>query len=426
LKLTFNVVKAPHSWEKEARMRQRSWFGSPATLVRPLVLAISLLTLDSCGSDAAEKEAVPEDAADAPARRVLLTNLATKVILPSYEEADRQARALQSMGAALAEKPSDAAALGAAQDAWKKAMLAWQRAEVLQVGPAASQTPIHPGGRTLRDRIYFFPGVNACGIDRCLVTKCYAAKDFAESSLPDVRGLATLERLLFDAGTTTSCPADNTIVTAKAWQDLAAELPARRAAYAAACAADVAKATTELVSTWKNGFLHDFTQAGEKSDTFATTREALSALVGALFYVSAKTKDLKLGRPVFCTADDCATRTEHAFAKISKEAIAVNLAALADIFDGKPPANPGTQMWGLYDLAESTGANTFPGTVQQLVYDAQIAVDAIPGSLEDAIAAEAPEAMMAFDALEALAGRLKTDLPDALDVPLPAEVEQSH
>jgi predicted lipoprotein len=223
LKLTFNVVKGPISWEKKARMRKRSSFGV-------LLGATCWLLLASCGSDPASPEPAQEDAADAPARRVLLSNLATKVIIPSYQAADRAAAALRTQAAKLAQKPADAAALSAAQDAWKEAMLAWERAEVLQVGPAASASPIHPGGRTLRDRVYFWPGLNACGIDRCLVTQCYAAADFAARSLPDVRGLGALERLLFDAGTTTACPPDNTVVTAKAWKAIESQLPARRAA----------------------------------------------------------------------------------------------------------------------------------------------------------------------------------------------------
>jgi predicted lipoprotein len=389
-------------------------------------LTICSLLLASCGSGPAPTEEVPEDAADAQARRGLLKNLATKVIIPSYEAAAREANALGSAADVLSTKPADTVALSVAREAWRRAMLAWQRAEVLQVGPAASESPIHPGGRTLRDRIYFWPGLNACGIDRCLVTECYAAEDFAERTLPDVRGLATLERLLFDAGTTTACPADNTVVTAAAWQAIEAELPERRAAYAAACAGDVARASSELVSAWQPGFLDTFTLGGEIRETFGTTREALTALTGALFYVSTTTKDFKLGRPVFCTADDCASRTEHALSKLSKQAILANLAALADVLQGKPPADPGTQLWGLFDLAEFTGANWFPSSLELLVYDAQAAVEAIPGTLEDAIAARAPEAMLAFDALEALAGHLKTDLPEALDVPLPAEIEQSH
>src|SRR5262249_4788870 len=161
-------------------------------------------------------------------------------------------------------------------------------------------------------------------------------------------------------------PDDHTVVTASAWKAIESELPERRAAYAAACARAVHQTTTALVASWQDGFLDDFTHAGENSESFASTQQALTALTGALFYVSTFTTHFKLGRPVFCTSGDCVKRTEHSLSLLSKDAIAENLTALTDVLQGLPPASGGDEMYGLYDLAESNGANWFPSTLELL------------------------------------------------------------
>jgi predicted lipoprotein len=382
-------------------------------------LAALSLGLSACGDGgSAPGMDAPEDAPDAPARRTLLKNLAERVIVPSYEAAQRDAKALLTATGTLAGTQNDAN-LKAARDAWTKAMLTWERAEVLQVGPASSVGPDHPGAQNLRDQIYFWPALDACGIDRCLVTKCYEQADFATASLPNVRTLSALEVLLFDERTTTACPADHRVVTAKAWQATMPELAKRRAAYAKAAAQGVVTRTGELVTVWQKGFLTEFVSAGDKSKVFATSREALDALSVSLLYVSSFTKDRKLARPVFCTSDACALETEHPFAKISKESVAANLAALNDVMVGLSPDAPGDAMWGLFDLASSLGAVQFPAKLQVLLSDADGAVGGVASSLEDSVASHSAESMALFQAIEDLSSYLKSDMPSALDVTLP-------
>ncbi len=376
-------------------------------------LAGALLAQPGCGSDAAPEMETPEDASDAPARRALLRSLSEQVILPSYKNASSAAAALSTAASKFAASPDDANRK-AVQAAWTKAMLAWEHAEVLQLGPASSVGPYHPGGANLRDQIYFWPVVDSCGIDRCLVTKCYEQKDFASASLPNVRTLSALEILLFDARTETACPPDHKVVTAKAWQGIAKELDARRAAYARACAADVLARTSQLVKEYGDTFEAELTSAGEGSELFETSLEATDALAVALLYISSYTKDRKLARAVFCTSESCASETEHPYAKVSKESIAANLEALGDVMQGM-----GGAKGGLYGFASARGAVQFPAKLEVLLYDAQSAVNALPGTLEEAVTTHSAESKALFQAVEDLSSYLKSDMPSALDVELP-------
>jgi predicted lipoprotein len=396
-------------------------FGS---LFRIQVLAIGI-ALAGCGAGGDKAADKPQDAVDAPARRVLLRNLGERVIIPTYKDAEAQARALAKSSATLAAAQTDANLKGA-RAAWTKAMLSWERAEVMQVGPAASKGPHHPGGESMRDEIYFWPAIDECGIDRCLVTKCYTAKDFGTATLPNVRGLSALEVLLFDERTSSACPADHTVVTAKAWSAIAKELGKRRAAYAKACSDELVKRTGALVSAWQDDFLEQLATAGDGSEVFASSREAVSAVASSLMYISSWTKDRKLARPVFCKSMTCAEETEHPFAKISKESILANLDAVRDVFKGLPPAQRGTAQWGLFDLATSLGASWFPSQLEVTLYNADSAVAALSGSLEAGLTMQATETMAVFTNLEDLSSHLKSDMPMALDVTLSDDVTHSN
>ena len=54
-----------------------------------------------------------------------------------------------------------------------------------------------------------------------------------------------------------------------------------------------------------------------------------------------------------------------------------------------------------------------------LLYDAQSAVNALPGTLEEAVTTHSAESKALFQAVEDLSSYLKSDMPSALDVELP-------
>src|SRR5262245_29383785 len=106
----------------------------------------------------------------------------------------------------------------ATQEAWKKAMTVWERAEVIKYGPASMTG--QPGGQDLRDPIYAWPLVGRCLVDQAIVSKSYEGPTFTQTSLVSQRSLAAAEYLLFESSTTNGCPPENEINANGTWAAL--------------------------------------------------------------------------------------------------------------------------------------------------------------------------------------------------------------
>ena len=83
--------------------------------------------------------------------------------------------------------------------------------------------PPSAGGKDLRDQIYAWPLGTRCFIEQELVAQRYKQPNFATQTLPNVRGLGTLEYLLFYSGTDNECAAAAPINAMGSWAALAAD-----------------------------------------------------------------------------------------------------------------------------------------------------------------------------------------------------------
>src|ERR1700712_2204213 len=118
-------------------------------------------------------------------------------------------------------------------------MASWQVTELFRFGPIGPAS--EPGGKDYRNAVYFFPDITLCVVDQQLVSRGYQSAPLTLDV--GAKGLGALEYLLFDAGASNSCSSAITINagTPSPWALLdAAELNARRAAYAGALADDLA------------------------------------------------------------------------------------------------------------------------------------------------------------------------------------------
>ena len=127
-------------------------------------------------------------------------------------------------------------------------MVAWQAAEVLQLGPAAPVGALEPavGAMGLRDEIYSWPTVNQCRVDQ---SRRGQVRDdtFFEQELNNVYGLDASEYLLFAAGTDNACPPQASINSQGLWDQLTeADLTQSRVAYSLALASNVLSRADEL------------------------------------------------------------------------------------------------------------------------------------------------------------------------------------
>jgi predicted lipoprotein len=375
------------------------------------LLVLGMCVLWACTKE--EAAAPKEDPAAAARRREALVNLSERVYLPAYQaflgKAKKLATATKSYAASLSE-----ADRSAAQSAWKSAMAAWERAELMQVGPAAALSGSTPGGLGLRAEIYSWPQSFPCGIDRVLVSKQYESlTTLRAKTYVNVRGLGAVEALLFDTRTATACTSSDATVTATAWTAMEGELAARRAGYASTLAQDLVQQAQTLISDWTS-FAKELATAGDGGKLFTTSQQALNAASDALFYLDTETKDMKLAVPAGLTMtclEPCPEKVEHGFANVSKESIEANIEAFRDIFRGLPPAGgAGSKAWGFRDLLIDADGKAAATDTDKLIDESLAAVAAIEGPLETAVSEDTAHVMAAYAKLQALADRLKTDI----------------
>lgn len=390
---------------------------SPNLRITVLLCASTALAWGACTSTSG----TPAEPSNADAHRALLADLATNVVLPTLRDVDAGTATLASATTAWAGAPTDASLRTTAQEAWRKVMAAWQRAELLQVGPAGIMGEV-AGGEDLRDRIYSWPLSNPCRVDQETVASSYS-DPATLSALPlNVHGLDAVEYVLFAADGSNQCAANSKINSDGSWAALGdAVVLERRAAYAAAAAWLVRERSKELLAAWEvtgKDFAKQLRTAGKGSTVYATAQEALNSLSDALFYIDTETKDMKLGEPAgiqTCVAKTCPDELESRFANASKEHVLANLQALQLVMNGGADASAN----GFDDLLRAVGAADVADKLSTSIAAAIAAGGGITGSLRDALDTSHQAVLDWYASLKVVTDILKTDFVAILDLELP-------
>jgi predicted lipoprotein len=393
-----------------------------AALLAPLALV-----LGACSSP--ESSAPPDDTSgegvELPGggvftRAGLLASIGTCVV---GETATFATASTELASSAAADEGSDGASSDDTRAAWRVAMHAWQRIEVMQIGPQADAT--QPGGKDLREPIYAWPLESPCAVDETLVSQEYA--DIG-ALLVNARGLATIEYLAFHDTADNACTPQATINASGSWAALdAAELEARRKAYATAAAADVAQLGASLAELWRpegGNFAGDLAAAGNGSATYPKVRLALNAISDALFYIEYATKDLKVARPAgltLCPNAACPELVESPWAGASKDSVIDDLQGFQRIFDGCDAE--GKQL-GFDDFLYAVGRPEVAADIDAAVIDALAAAAAIEEpDLASALETDQASVVALHAALKRISDLLRTELISVLDLELPKRVE---
>ena len=355
-------------------------------------------------------------------RNALLTSYAENVMLPAVREFAAAAADLASATTALVAAPEER---DTARAAWRSAMLSWQALEVLQVGPAGSPGMMM-GGEGLRDEIYSWPIVNPCRIDQETARGNYADSDFFSTQLVNVRGLDALEYLLFAPDDGNACGASVDINMDGTWQALvtAGDVARRRAAYAAGAAADVAARAVQLRQAWEpaaGNFAAQLATAGQSGSLYPTAQSAVDDVFAGLFYVELVVKDEKLAAPAGivpdCTTDVCPDLVESPWADVSKQQILANLAVARRVLLGGETA----VATGFDDFLRARGAAALATTMLGALAEAIVAVEAIPGTMLEALASDPDAVRDAHAALKSFTDPLKSQFVTVLNLTIPQE-----
>ncbi len=391
---------------------------------RRAILGLALAAvLPSCGGGGGGGGGGVGDSFD---RQALLANLATNLVVPTYQDFLAKAQALKTAADTYKADPAIPASLTAVQDAWLEANAVWQTAELLQFGPAGDATDI-VGGQTLRDFIYSWPTHNPCIIDQELVAQTYDDVNFFAVKAVNVHGLDALEYLLFNTGPDNACsPPIGTD-----WTNLAAEIPQRRADYAAVLADHVLAQAQTLLNAWLPGatnFAVKFSTAST-SGVYASAHAAVNDVFAAMFYLDKMVKDKKLGEPAgiipLVPAGPKPYLVEAGYAGVSKENLRLNLKTFEIMFLGNAPGDPAGI--GFDDFLTARGGAALAATMTADIADAIVKIDAIPvtiaAALQDgALDDQDPDflaVLAAHAAIKKITDSLKTQFVTILNLSVP-------
>jgi predicted lipoprotein len=355
-------------------------------------------------------------------RTRLIDALQVNVYTPTFERFERASLALRDAAIDWDIEPS-APNLETLQNAWKTAMADWQRAELMQIGPAGA-VERRVGGMDYRDRIYSYPVTNSCRVDQELVRGAFTESGWVEGAQFNVRGLDAIEYLIFGMGTENSCPVVSGINRNGEWAALQStpdEFQSRRSTYVRILTEALVSDAQALTAAWENTegtFAHAFVNS---SEPFASEKDVLDQVFAGLFYTDKFIKDLKLGKPAGitddCPSEICPESAESKWSSSSKDNLAANLLGFKMIFFG----GEDEAAYGFDDLLTEEGADALAIRISQNIEIAIEAIDGIDVSVEAQLAIDVDAIHSAHQAIRSITDDLKSQFVTVLNLSLPQE-----
>ena len=382
-----------------------------------------LLLLIACGGSGAGDDTppVPDAPNDGFDRNAMLAHLATHVLLPMQTELAASAAALPDAIDAYCDAV-EANAIGTTRDAAKAAWIAaverWQRADTLLVGPAAMDN------KTLRDRIYGWPLLATCSLDRDTASRFANPASYDVSTkLVNARSLAAIEYLIY-----VDAPDHTCLQTPTGWDALGVNLPRARCRLAEAIALDVAFQAATLETAWKadgGDFVGELSNAGTSGSGITSAQAGANSISDSMFYADKMIKDMKLGETSGVTINVCGTvgepclrEVEHPFSDRATFAIRANLAALREGFTGTAAVDGP----GFDDFLIGVG---HPEVAQSMTADLDAAIAAaaaLPDSFLTALASDYAKVVAAHASVKRITADLKTQFLTLLNLEIPDDV----
>ncbi|HWB82382.1 MAG TPA: imelysin family protein [Nannocystaceae bacterium] len=341
-------------------------------------LFVSLAIVCACG----------ESGPRGPSRGSVVADLVHDTALPHHESLGTSSAALPPAFEFCAAP--NAAAITAAQDAWRLAASDWAGVEAFFYGPAKDDH--------VDAAVWFWPTrpelieellAGDAPIDAALVDGFGAAD----------KGLPAIEAQLFD-------PTGGDVLTRF---DPADPIAARRCALVRELAIDVGEHAGALAETWSSGYADDL--AEPPNPRYEDERAALDEMVNGIIFLLQLVDDHKLGIPFGSKSNGMAQpdMVESRYADQSLAAIATNLATVRKLYLGVGDG------LGLQDLVLARSPMLDDEIVLALD-QADAAIAAIPPPLRVAVGDSFVPVQNAIDAVKQLRRLFTADLPQQLGV----------
>ena len=279
------------------------------------------------------------------------------VIAPAYGELRDTAASLDEAIESYCGAPT--ADQDAIKEAWRAAMLAWQRIQHLTVGPIEADNR--------RYRLQFFPDSNEAverGVDTALAGTEPLTETVISGRNVGVQGLPALEYLVFEIGGLDD-PTDGP----------------RRCELAEAVAANVATIASQVAAPWAEGgaYIDDFVNI---DGDFMESDDVLVAILEAMANQAEYIADRKL-KPALDASD--AQSLESPYAKHSAENITANVEGLEALFEHEDD-----DVYRLRDYLERTHeADSITEQLDTQLTAASDALAGFDGTLEDIVGGQA-------------------------------------
>ena len=301
-------------------------------------------------------------------------------------------------------------------------MVAWQRVVAIAAGPAYAPEQL------VGEVVYSWQLVRTCAVDQDVMKLHEAADGGYDLSARPVnrRGVDALEYLLFAKDYEGTC---SNVIAPKGWKDLNdSQRAAARCKFATVVAEDLSAQVKLLTDAWdasnEQSFLSSqWLKAGE-AGAINTRKAALNLLSDSLFYLHDVVMDIKLGAALGiktnpCGAVDaaCVDALESKQAAVSKEILIANLEGFGALLSGKNAE--GKEGASFDELLAELDAKDLADDMKAKTEAAIAAVNAIDGSLAEALKSDYASVLKAHDAVVALVKVLKGEfmLTVGLDIP---------
>jgi predicted lipoprotein len=341
---------------------------------------LSLILLTACNPEQNDPCAVEFD------QLALLSNVADNIISPAYDELKTEVDLLATKIDSLCANPNNTN-LTNAQDQWKIAAIAWQKAMIFEFGPAANYQ--------LREHLNNFP-VFVSRLESSVQSGNY---NLEVDSFAFTRGFPALDYLLFGLA------ADNNGIVAAYDTDADA---ANRRQFLQDVVGQIKQKVDWVHTDWQS-YASTF-----KSTEGVATGSPMSLLVNQLNQNYELFKNNKLGTPVGAKVSYIAApeKVEAYYSRYSLELALASINASKDLFNGKTGV-------GLDDYVATANVDKDGLPLQELIntqFDAAInALEALqPATLYDAIQNDFENAKTAYAEAQNQVVYLKTDLPSVL------------
>lgn len=365
---------------------QKFWLG---LLSISFLLAVTFIASCDKKKNGGEKDNKALD------RKELFENYATNYILPAYQALNNDLDALKQAAAAFSANP-DAAKLSALRAGWYTAYLSWQKVDMLEFGPAETQS--------LRSFMNVYP-VTTTKVNQNIISGTYNLETFNNY---DAQGFPALDYLLHGL-------ADNdALLIGYYTTDTKAQA---RLNYLNDVIAKMKEKVNTVHTAWQS-YQSDFINA-----TGTDVEGSLSKMVNAfVLYYERFLRSGKIGYPVGAmTAQPLPSHCEAYYAPEKSKALAAEaLKSVIAFYEGK--SFDGTQSGkGMKTYLAAIGTKDDAGILMADVISTELnaaltALNGINGTIRDGVVNNRSQILSVYDLLQKAVASLKVDMVSAFGI----------